>query len=94
MNGHGDEEGNKGDGDGKGKTEDTRESLDNEKEEEEYGTDRNMETTDIPTKEEVKAAVDKLKNNKAPGPDGVPSEILKKGYTNMENRIYELVVQI
>jgi len=50
--------------------------------------------TDIPTKEEVKAAVDKLKNNKAPGPDGIPSEIWKEGYKNMENRIYELIFQI
>jgi hypothetical protein len=33
--------------------------------------------TDIPTKEEVKVAVDKLKNNKAPGPDGIPREILE-----------------
>jgi hypothetical protein len=30
--------------------------------------------------EEVKVAVDKSKNNKAPGPDGIPSEILKEGY--------------
>jgi sorting nexin-29 len=56
-----------------------------------YGADRNLETTDVPTKEEVKAAVDKLKNNKAPGPDGIPSEIW---YKYMENRIYELIVQI
>jgi hypothetical protein len=64
------------------------------KEEEENGTDGNLETMDVPTKEEVKAAVNKLKNNKAPGPDGLPSEILKEGYKCMENRIYELVVQI
>ena len=50
--------------------------------------------TDVPTKEEVKATVDKLKNNKAPGPDGIPSEILKEGYKYMENRLYELIVQI
>ena len=55
--------------------------------EEEYGTDRSLETMDISTKEEVKAAVDKLKN-KAPGPDGIPSEVLKEGYKYMENRIY------
>jgi hypothetical protein len=42
----------------------------------------------------VKAAVDKLKNNKAPGPNGIPSEILKEGYKYMVNRIYELIVQI
>jgi len=40
----------------------------------------------------VKAAVDKLKNNKAPGPDGIPSEILKEGYKYKEKRIYELIV--
>jgi len=94
LNGHGDEDRNKGDGDGEGETDDMGESLDKEVEDEEYGTDRNLETTDIPTKEEVKAAVDKLKNNTAPGPDGISSEILKAGYKYMENRIYELIVQI
>jgi len=94
LNGHGDEDGNKGDGIGEGEIEDTRKSLDKEKEDEEYGTDRNLEMTDVPTKEEVRAAVDKLKNNKAPGLDGIPSEILKEGYKCMENRIYELIVQI
>jgi hypothetical protein len=47
---------------------------------------------DVPTKKEVKVAIDKLKN-KAPGPDGIPSEILKEGYKYMENRVYELIVQ-
>jgi hypothetical protein len=73
LNSHGDEERNKGDGDGE--TEDTGEYLGKE---EGNGIDRNLEMTDVPTKEEVKAAVNKLKNNKAPGPDGIPSEILKK----------------
>jgi hypothetical protein len=41
----------------------------------------------------VKVAV-KSKNNKAPGPDGIPSEILKEGYNCMEDSIYELMVQI
>ena len=86
LNSHGDEDRNEGDGDGEGETEETGESLDKE-EDKEYGADRNLEMTDIPTEEEVKAAVDKLKTNKAPGPDGIPSEILKEGYKYMENRI-------
>jgi len=92
VNGHGDEDRNKDDGDGEGETGDMGESLDMEKDGQ-YGTDRNLETTDVPTKEEVRAAVDKLKN-KAPSLDGIPSEILKEGYKYTENRIYELKVQI
>jgi hypothetical protein len=58
LNGHGDEERNKGSGDGEGEIEDMGEYLG--KEEEENRIDRNLEMTDIPTKEEVKAAVSKL----------------------------------
>jgi hypothetical protein len=86
--GHVDEDRNKGVGEGE--TEDMEESLDKE----EDGIDRNLEMTDVPTKKEVKVVVDKLKNNKAPGPDGIPSEILKEGHKYMENRFYELIVQI
>jgi hypothetical protein len=42
------------------------------KEEEEKGTDRNLEMTDVPTKEEGMSTLNKLKNSKAPGPDGTP----------------------
>ena len=38
----------------------TSKSLVKEKEDEEYGTERNLEMTDVLTKEEVRAAVDKL----------------------------------
>ena len=61
---------------------------------EENRTDINLEVMDVPTKEEVEFVVNKLKNDKALGPDGIPSEILKKGYKCMEHRIYELIVQI
>jgi hypothetical protein len=87
LNGHGDEDRS----DGKGETEDMGEHLGKEEEE---GTDRNLDMMGVPTKEEVKAAVNKLKNHKAPGPDGIPSEILKEGYKCMEEKIYELIVQI
>jgi len=78
VNGCGQEDRNKGDVDGEGETEDMGESMDKE-EDEEYGTDGSLETIDIPSNKEVKAAVDKLKN-KAPGPDGIPIEILMEGY--------------
>jgi len=89
VNGHGDEERSKGEG--KSEPENMEEYM---VKEEENGTDKSLETTDIPTKEEVKAVVDKLKKSKAPGPDGIPSEILKERYKCMEHRIYELIVQI
>ena len=60
MNGHGDEDRNKGAGDGESETEETGESLDKEEEDEEYRADGNLEMTDVPTKEEVKVAVNKL----------------------------------
>jgi hypothetical protein len=88
LNGHGDEERNKGDGEGE--TENMGEHLGKK----ENGVDKNLETTGVLTKEEVRTAVSKLKNNKAPGPDGITSEILKKGYECMEHRICELIVQI
>jgi hypothetical protein len=42
----------------------------------------------------VKAAVDKLKNKMAPDPVGIPSEMLKKGYKNTDNKICDLIVHI
>ena len=41
--------------------------------------DENTEEEPIPTKLEVKKAINKLKNNKAPGVDGIRAEDLKEG---------------
>jgi hypothetical protein len=51
----------------------------------ENGIDKGLETTDVPTKEEVTIAFSKLKNNKAPGPDGINSGIPNEGYESMVN---------
>jgi hypothetical protein len=91
INGQGTEESSQGIGNDEGETESTGEYLGEEGKG--PGTDRNLEMTDIPTREDVKVAVNKL-NNKAPGPDGIPSEILKEGYHCMEDTIYELIVKI
>jgi hypothetical protein len=58
LNGHGDEDRS----DGGGETEDMGEHMG--KEEEENGTDRNLDTTDVHIKGEVKATVDKLKKTR------------------------------
>jgi hypothetical protein len=92
INGQGAEESNQGNGNDEGETESTGEYLGEEGKG--PGIDRNLEMMGVPTREEVKVAVNKLKNNKAPGPDGIPSEILKEGYKCMEDSIYELIVQI
>jgi hypothetical protein len=62
LNGHGGGERNKGDGEGE--TENMGEYLGKK----EYGTDKNLETTDVPTKEEVKDAVNKLKKQQSTRP--------------------------
>ena len=63
LNGHGDEERSKGDG--RSEHENMDEYLGKE---EENGTDKSLETTDVPTKEEVKAVVDKLKKQQGARP--------------------------
>lgn len=38
-----------------------------------------------PTQEEVRKAIKRLKNNKSPGSDAIPCEIIKKGGIKLEN---------
>ena len=47
-----------------------------------------------PTLEEVNQAVDGLKSGKSPGPDGVPSELLKYGGQAMREFIHEIISDI
>ena len=47
-----------------------------------------------PTMEEVSAAINSLKNNKASGPDNIPAELLKMGGEELSKVLYDLVKRI
>lgn len=47
-----------------------------------------------PTTHEVKEAIKKLKNNKAPGKDNIPSECLKYGGDFLHQQIHQLIICI
>ena len=49
------------------------------------------QSTDIPTFEETQYAINKLKNNKAAGPDAIPAELLKCGGNDLAFIIWELI---
>lgn len=44
-----------------------------------------------PSLKEVKEAIAKLKNNKAPGVDGIPAELLKHGGPELTKRMHEII---
>jgi sorting nexin-29 len=47
-----------------------------------------------PTMQEAKKVLQKLKNNKSPGIDTIPSELIKSGKDSLIKRIYELIRNI
>lgn len=51
----------------------------------------NRERDNLPTLEEVRNATTRLKNNKTPGTDHLPAELLKCGTESLEENICHLV---
>ncbi len=47
-----------------------------------------------PTTEEVRSAIQRLKNNKSAGSDGIPAELLKAAGTNFIDAFHQLLVKI
>jgi hypothetical protein len=47
-----------------------------------------------PTYNEVNDIIQKLRNNKAPGPDNIISELIKGGGQKLKHRIYMLILKI
>ena len=47
-----------------------------------------------PTYNEVNDIIQKLKNNKAPGPDNIISELIKEGGPKLKHRIRMLILKI
>ena len=46
---------------------------------------------EIPTMDEMSRAIAGLRNGKAPGGDGIPAEVWKRGGDNMFSRLYQLI---
>lgn len=61
---------------------------------EEKHMENKYHTADLPVEEpsiEVRKAVKKLKNSKAPGSDDIPSELLKYGTESFYRQLHQLI---
>jgi hypothetical protein len=47
-----------------------------------------------PTYNEINGVIQKLRNNKTPGPDNIISELIKEGGQRLKHRIYMLILKI
>lgn len=56
--------------------------------------DGRVEQLPAPTRQEVLNAIDSLKNNKAPGPDGIPAELIKKGGNELIGIMHDMIKEI
>ncbi|KAG7296948.1 hypothetical protein JYU34_019852 [Plutella xylostella] len=59
-----------------------------------HSNHNNDSEVEPPSFEEVRAAIMRLKNNKAPGIDGLPSEIWKYCGGTVQSKLYELLLKI
>jgi hypothetical protein len=48
----------------------------------------------LPIYSEVNNIIKRLRNNKAPGPDNIISELIKEGGQKLKHRIYMLILKI
>ena len=58
-----------------------------------YSVDEGVPVTE-PTRREVSDAIKSLKNNKAPGPDNIPAELLKHGEEELVSILHEMILNV
>jgi hypothetical protein len=47
-----------------------------------------------PTRKQIIASIDELNNNKSPGRDGIPAEVIKNAGDNLINHLHKLMVDV
>ena len=57
-------------------------------------TSGSLEEIPTPSKDEIKAAIRKLKRNKSPGSDGIPAELIKSAGDSFTDYLYQLFQRI